>query len=899
MATVTVRLLDEFHVDHDGERIAVGGPRPRALLARLALERGRSLRLDELLTDLWSEDVAGLRTTLRAYMSRLRRTPLGPWLEGGRSGYELLDRPGIRVDLWDLEDAVDTRPTKEWRGSDGVLATWRDDPLRGIGDPPFAASARARIRRAVDGMRLRDARDDLAAGRFGAALLTLRSLRVEHPDDDDLLALEHVARARADAVDRAFARLAPGPALARDERGHSAYPAPAPRERSPRTAATPPTSITRRRGIPTPISTFVGRREERAALTAALDVSRLVTLVGSAGVGKTRFAVEWLGSEATTGEEHIWFVGPRRGDTDPMGETVAAVVGAPTDTAEGIAEHLSDRRGILVIDGADAAARSTVEIVLAVLSRARGIAVLSTSRQALGIPGESVQHIAPLRLDDARLLFAARASRGPTPPDPSQVDALVEKLGRLPLAIELAAARAALMPLTDVAESMLRDLAPAEGGTGRAAGALSAAVHSALDLLDPAERDTLRQVSAFAGAFTREAAEAVCAGRPRDSDLDRLLTSSLLVAETAGGRSVLRVAEIVRRAALGDDTPDDDWERRHREWFAARADRASVALVAPESVDEISALKAEWPDVVAAFRSAEAHGDRASAASIVGGFLWFAVRSGGQRELQDLARRATAIPGAADATHEARLRLAGGFVAYQLGDMEESAAALAAAREQAERSASREIRSEARAYSAYLLTLDRRSAGGSATELAGALEAVDLLSDAEAAMVLLIAGQVQRASRRFEEAVSLLGRAEALARRSGHEWVTLMAPVVTAKVLLDQRRGAAAIEALLPVVDRSAATGDPVSLLIAVSVAAGAAATLGEDETGARIIGAADAIGRRYGFDPRANEPGDFELYLHRVRQGLTASQWRLAHAHGTTTDISGLVALVHSLGVR
>jgi hypothetical protein len=309
-------------------------------------------------------------------------------------------------------------------------------------------------------------------------------------------------------------------------------------------------------------------------------------------------------------------------------------------------------------------------------------------------------------------------------------------------------------------------------------------------------------------------------------------------------------------------------------------------------------IRAEWADLRAAFDSGVAAGDRSATSTIAGALLWFAVRSGRQRELLDMARRAGAVPGTASPASDARLCLTRGFLAYQLGSMPEAAAWIFRAQEPAERSADPALRAAARAFSAYLLTLDPRSTTDPGPVLADALADLDQMPDAAAAMVLLIGGQVHRAGKP-KEAIALLERADALAARCGHEWVALMAPVVAAKVHIDLREGGPAVSALLPVVVRSARAGDPVSLLIAASVAAGAAAVLGEDATGARIIGAADVIGRRYGFDPRANEPGDFEVYLRRVRQGLTAEEWRVAYARGLHDDVDALVGLVESLAAR
>lgn len=878
MATARVQLLDRVDADVDGVVVELRGRLPRALLAKLALERGAPVAVDDLLVDLWVDPPAQARTTLRAYMSRLRATALGPWLHGGRSGYRLVDDSALHVDLWELEDAVRSPLSSDLGHARSLLSRWRGAPLEGIGEPPFVGAARDRMRRGVNAVRFEGARLDLDAGRHADALIALLELRREHPDDDDLLALVRVAEARADMRERAVVRVRGGEVL-----GSTRVP-----RRDPDHG---PDRRGRVFGVPAPIAKMVGRRDERAALTAALDVARLVTLTGAAGVGKTRLVVDWLGGGAASREEHVWFVG--LGEAEATAEVIASTIGAPHASVEAIAEHLADRSGILVIDGVDAASDAVASIASTVLARARGIAILSTSRRQLGVPGESVMRLDPLPVSEACELFEARLVPEARAVDSAAVTRLVDVLGRLPLAIEFAAARAASMPLEEVASSLLRDIGrSAQVGELPLAGAL----RSSLDLLSAEQRDTLHGLAGFRAPFTREAVAAVCGGRSRDVDLDRLVAYSLVSAEERAGEPVFHVAELIRRAALGDAAPDEAWRRRHREWFGARAALASVALTAHGSSVEVLRLSTEWPDITAAFDSAVSDGDKETAATISGGLLWFGVRAGRQQELIAMTRQACALPGAVDVALEAGLFSTRGFLAYQLGWMDEAEEWITAARERAERSDDHALRGLAAAFSAYLLTLSPTPSRHPAQEVEAALAAIDEMPDAAAAMVLLITGQVQRASGRSQAAIDLLERAGALASRCGHEWVALMAPVIAAKVHLDLRHGAPAVATLLPVIRRAAAHDDPVSLLIAVSVAAGAAAALGADATGAQIIGAVDAIGRRYGFDPRANEPADFELYRRRVREGLTEAEWQTEYVSGLRREPSELVELVLGL---
>jgi hypothetical protein len=163
-------------------------------------------------------------------------------------------------------------------------------------------------------------------------------------------------------------------------------------------------------------------------------------------------------------------------------------------------------------------------------------------------------------------------------------------------------------------------------------------------------------------------------------------------------------------------------------------------------------------------------------------------------------------------------------------------------------------------------------------------------------MVTLIAAQVERSRGDHERALQFAASARTLAERSGHGWVLLMSGVVAAKVRLDARSPREALATLQAVLASPRVVADPISVLITSSVAAGAAAGVGAVAAGARIIGAVDAIGPRYGFDPRANEPADFGRYRQRVQQGLTPEQWRDAYAHGTELTLAELIDVTMKL---
>lgn len=827
-SAVHLQVLGPVTASAGGDEIAVGGPRVRSLLAALALARGRMLSADVILADVWGDASPGVRSALRANVSRLRSTPLGPHLVGGRQGYALVPSPALEVDLWRLDDL----------GLEALTGLIDAAPFDGAGDAPFLraarASARTAVRRAV--VRAIDAEPGHPLARDATDRLLARS-----PDDPELRAL----RLSVAAGGRPAGGLVRGGA---------------------------PASTTRKVGLPAPIAVPLPRPEDDARIAAALRLSRLVTLVGPAGAGKSRAAIEWARGLSGLTQEHIWFC---RADGHGWLAELARAVGAHANV-EGVVDRMSALRGTVLVDGADGA--DDAAGLAALLEGAPGVAALVTARRPLGIPGESVQRIGALGVADARALFRLRAGGDVGSDD--EVDTVTAAVGRLPLGIELAAARAAQTPLASIVEALT-----ASAATG--SDPLDAALTATLGLLTDAEFATLTGLCIFRGPFHVESAIAL--GGPTVSiDLETLRAWSLLIDESLGGSPLLRVPEIVRRRLRREESSED--RARHCEWFAARTFAAFQELTTVAATATLRRLDAERSDIEAAFQSAIDVRDRAAALRIAAGMAWAGLTSGTQAATLDLARRAASVGGEARADIEACARLGHGILAYQLGFMDEAAVALAAAVQHARTTGAPDLIALAHAFVAYLATLvpDGTPAAVDGMRLAEAH--LDQTSPSARAMIVLISAQVARSRGDLTAALRRADAAHALARDAGHGWVLLMSGVVAAKVRIDAREPREALVRLRTVLEDPRVRADPISVLIASSVAAGAAAGAGADDAGARIIGAVDAIGPRYAFDPRANEPADFERYRRRVREGLTAEGWRDAYTRGTALTLAELI---------
>jgi predicted ATPase len=275
--------------------------------------------------------------------------------------------------------------------------------------------------------------------------------------------------------------------------------------------------------LPFPVSTFIGRSAELAQAADLLADHRLLTFTGSGGCGKTRLAIELARLVQDQFADGTWFVdlGPVRAGEHVLTE-VAAVLGVVEPErgktlAQAIASHLSPGRHLVVLDNCEHVSGAVSSAATAMLQRAAGLRILATSREPLSIPGEVTWRVPELNEADAVALFAERARQARPGTELAAGQAAVirkicRRLDGLPLAVELAAARARALSLTRIAatlEQHLDLLSAGPGGPSRHS-TLRASFEWSLDLLPGRDRDLLAQLAAFAGGFGLDSAIAVC-----------------------------------------------------------------------------------------------------------------------------------------------------------------------------------------------------------------------------------------------------------------------------------------------------------------------------------------------------------------------------------------------------
>lgn len=391
----------------------------------------------------------------------------------------------------------------------------------------------------------------------------------------------------------------------------------------------PPPRTARAGAVPDRGGSFVGRAREITTVEALLGRHRVATLTGPGGSGKTRLAFE-----VARRHEGEVVVAELAGLTEAaqVAASVATVVGAEPDR---IAESLPPDC-LLVLDNCEHLLIAVADLVAGLVDARPDVAVLATSREPLGISAEQVALVPALELDDAVALFVERA-RGAD--DDTLVRAACEGLARMPLAIELAAARTRSLPLAELVarlDDQLQLLTRGARDVPRQQ-SLRATLDWSHSLLSDDERTVFRRSSVFAGGFTFEAAQAVCA-EPGGVDvldaLDGLVQKSLVELSVASGRYRLlepvRQYGVVHLVAAGEER---EIRQRHLGWATELAVAANRQLFSPQQRQWTTGLDAERQNHGAAISWALEIGDPARAGTIVSNLATYWFTAGRQQAL--------------------------------------------------------------------------------------------------------------------------------------------------------------------------------------------------------------------------------------------------------------------------
>ncbi len=375
-----------------------------------------------------------------------------------------------------------------------------------------------------------------------------------------------------------------------------------------------------------PGESLLGRRRELADLRRTLGSARLVTLTGQGGIGKTTLARAAAADYERAHREDTWAVDlADLVDPELLGHSVAGAFGVhlPMGAAgsDDVAAAVADRAGLLVLDGCEAMLDAAVELVAVLLTTAPRLRVLVTSQQQLGVTGEVVVPVGPLAADEAQALFAARAAAALpsfrlTEENAPAIAGLCEALERVPLAVELAAARIPVLSPQGILERLgdrQRLLAKGASGAPPRQRSLRASLEASSELCTPDEQLLWARLSVFTGGFPLEAAETVCAGDGIDGTdvldlVDGLLEKSVLSREDDGASYVrFRMLESLREYAAEQLTAEQQrtGRDRHLAWYADLVRTATDASFGPEQADWYRTLRREHGNLRESLRHAD------------------------------------------------------------------------------------------------------------------------------------------------------------------------------------------------------------------------------------------------------------------------------------------------------
>jgi predicted ATPase/DNA-binding CsgD family transcriptional regulator len=390
-------------------------------------------------------------------------------------------------------------------------------------------------------------------------------------------------------------------------------------------------------GSPRVLTSYVGRRADVAKVRSALGSASLLTLTGTGGVGKTRLAAEVASAAVCGFADGVIFVElAELRDADLLPNLVADRLGLRVQGQEGrsitrgVLDYLQDRAMLVVLDNCEHLLEACAAFTAATLAHCPRVRVLATGRQSLGIAGERVMRVAPLRLPDEGVsysleklldfdgirLFVDRASAVVASfrlieDNAADVIRVCHRLDGLPLAIELAAARIRLLSprqLADKLSSRFALLTAAPRTAPDRQRTLRATIDWSYHSCSAAERSVWAQAAVFAGSFDLDAAEVVCVGSGVERDcvldlIDGLLDKSVLTREDHGDVVRFRLLESLREYGLerlDEAGGRSQAARRHRDWIDQLTERADQDWVGPNQLSWVGHLRREQANLRAA-----------------------------------------------------------------------------------------------------------------------------------------------------------------------------------------------------------------------------------------------------------------------------------------------------------
>ncbi len=669
--------------------------------------------------------------------------------------------------------------------------------------------------------------------------------------------------------------------------------------------------------LPQQVTSFVGRNREVTEIKKWLEKTRLLTLVGFGGIGKTRLSVRTAADLVDRYPDGVWLVdlAPLT-DARRVPQAVASVLGVREQVGrpvlEALLKHVKDRQLLLIIDSCEHLVGACAELAKTLLQSGAHLRILATSRERLNIAGEKTYEVPPLGMPEpnhpisldalpeyeAVSLFIERAVASHsefqlTRQNAAVVIEICHRVDGIPLAIELAAARMRAMSAEKIAERLegrLRLLTHGDRTAEPRQQTLRALIDWSYDTLTERERVLFRRLAVFAGGWTLEAAEAVGAGGDVDGTdvldlLTELVEKSVVVMEAEGKR--YRLLDTVREYAQErlDESGEQDARMRHLAFYLALAEEAAPKLLGPESVSWIPRLDLEQENLLTAHAWCDRMDGGAQADLRLACALSDYWSNLGRFELgHRLALEAVRRPDAQERTHDRARAL--GVVAYFANLIGQYALAEACLQETI--SISTELGDDKRITRSLFYLGLVASAQGKLTEARGHFEEALRLARrvgqyqehiiAGLAALARHEGDLNAAEALFEEALTGF-------RASGARVASALTLVGLTMVSIGRKSGDRARTTLLEALAIIEETGSRVAGLDFLGISAGLGAYFGDWERAARLWGAADAQAEQLGRRP---DPFDREFLsplIARARQALGESAFAAAETTGRATS--------------
>jgi predicted ATPase/DNA-binding SARP family transcriptional activator len=684
MNSVQVDVLGPLQVRVDDREVDLGGPRSRALVARLALDAGRPVGAATLIDDLWGLDVpADAVNALQSVVSRTRRKLPHGALESTPAGYVL---HCDHVDALEFERLSGTGRFAE------ALALWRGEALADVLTFPFAVAAATRL----DELRLSEYEGSLEARVNDAADLAvvaeLADLTTAHPYRDGFWRLYLTALAARGRTNEALTAYEGLRGTLADELGTD--PSPALQEvhlallRGEHGA-----KVNRTANLPVGLTTFVGREQAIVDLSAAICAHRLVTILGPGGAGKTRLSIETARASADAFDDVCLVeLAPVTSGSDivstilsSLGLLEVSVIdrrnsGGNTDERTRLLDALAELKMLLILDNCEHLIEDVAGVAEDILTHAPRLVVMTTSREPLRILGEYVYPVHPLTQPTASVsstealgysavqLFVQRAQAA----DPAfrlddvTLPSVLEICSRLdgqPLAIELAAARLRSLGVDQVALRLSDRFRLLTGGSRTALPrhrTLRAVVEWSWDLLDDDERDLAERIAVFPGGVTAASAAAVFDNSDRTAELLEALADKSLLVPIRAEVPRFRMLETLREYGterLIDLGIVQKVRTAHVDYFLAYAQEHELDLRGPRQLEAFAAFDLERGNISAALRLAIDQQDRDRAARMLATHGWYWATRNQDAEVLAWATAVGAIPGRSDPSSEIGVRI--------------------------------------------------------------------------------------------------------------------------------------------------------------------------------------------------------------------------------------------------